>query len=106
MAHLENRATGCGFSDAAGWIGNTKYAASPFGVEANCPGEQRAHQQGTQEDENTILEYTKLGRLIRRWRVGIEREVEARLEQGFRTFKIKIGKEVEPEMQYLGLVHG
>ena len=34
----------------------------------------------------------------------IEREVETRLEQGFRTFKIKVGKDVGRDIEYLGLI--
>ena len=34
----------------------------------------------------------------------IEREVEERLAQGFRTFKIKVGKNVERDIEYLRLI--
>jgi L-alanine-DL-glutamate epimerase-like enolase superfamily enzyme len=37
-------------------------------------------------------------------RDGVEREVEARLAQGFRTFKIKVGKDVAADMAMLGWV--
>jgi len=37
-------------------------------------------------------------------RDGAEREVEARLEQGFRTFKIKVGKDVAADMEMLGWI--
>lgn len=35
---------------------------------------------------------------------AIEREVEDRLEQGFRTFKIKVGKDVERDIAYLAQI--
>jgi len=37
-------------------------------------------------------------------RDGAESEVEARLEQGFRTFKIKVGKDVAADMEMLGWI--